>query len=56
MMQWLKDNSVPLTKARNMTPEELENKIVIGEFIDRDAPEYTELYEELRKRVRGEGA
>ncbi len=56
MMQWLKENSIPLSKAEKMTPEELEGKIVIGEFVDRDAPEYTELYEELRKQIRGEGA
>ncbi|MCD6363697.1 MAG: 2-oxoacid:ferredoxin oxidoreductase subunit beta [Synergistetes bacterium] len=56
MMQWLKENSIPLSKAKRMSPEELENKIVIGEFADRDAPEYTELYGELRNRIRGEGA
>ncbi len=56
MMNWLKDNSVPVSKAKEMSQEDLEGKIVIGEFIDKEMIEYTELYRELCKAALREGA
>lgn len=47
MMQSLKDNSVPLERARGLTPEQLAGKIVRGVLVDRDIPEYTERYQRL---------
>ena len=35
-----------------MPPEELEGKIVIGEFVDRDRPSLEEEYEKLKKRAK----
>lgn len=55
-LNFLKNASVPITKAEGMTPEEIEGKIVIGEFVKRNAPEYTELYLGLIARVRGDRA
>lgn len=55
-LNFLKNASVPLAKSEGMTPEELEGKIVIGEFVKRNAPEYTELYLGLIARVRGDQA
>ncbi|KUK14448.1 MAG: 2-oxoacid:ferredoxin oxidoreductase subunit beta [Synergistetes bacterium] len=55
MMEWLKNNSVPLSKAKEMSDEELEGKIVIGEFADKEMIEYTELYHSLCKAAIGEG-
>jgi len=41
-MQWMKDESVLKRKADKMDPSELEGKLIIGEFINRSAPEYSE--------------
>ncbi len=48
VMRWIKDNSIPVDKAKDMTPEEIGDKLVTGIFVDRDDPEYCTLYSELR--------
>jgi len=52
-LNYFKNNSVPLAKAQSMSPVDLEGKIVTGEFVKREAPEYTELYRSLVERVGG---
>ncbi|MDI7274530.1 MAG: thiamine pyrophosphate-dependent enzyme [Anaerolineae bacterium] len=47
MMQQLKENSIPLERARELPPEALAGKIVRGVLVDRDTPEYTERYRRL---------
>ena len=42
MMHWMKDQSVLKRQADKMDPSELEGKLVIGEFVNSSAPEYTE--------------
>jgi 2-oxoglutarate ferredoxin oxidoreductase subunit beta len=32
MLQWFKDSSVPISKAREMTGEQLVGRITVGEF------------------------
>ncbi len=54
-MEWLKEAAVPLSKAEEMGEDELEDKLVVGEFCDRDEPEYTARYEEVVKRAREGG-
>ena len=49
-MNYYIDKSITIDKARNMSEEELEDRIVIGKFVDRDRPEFTS---ELRKLHRG---
>jgi 2-oxoglutarate/2-oxoacid ferredoxin oxidoreductase subunit beta len=44
MMHWMKDESVLKRKADKMDPSELEGKLIIGEFIDKSEPEYTEKF------------
>ncbi|MDI3499178.1 MAG: 2-oxoglutarate/2-oxoacid ferredoxin oxidoreductase subunit beta [Synergistaceae bacterium] len=51
-----KQVSVTKAKADAMKPEELEGKIVIGEMMDRERPEYVEQYLRLIERVRGQVA
>jgi len=51
LLKWVKDNSVNVNKARQLSPEELEGKIVTGIFMNEQKPEYTEEYAELRRRV-----
>ena len=52
MMLWLKENSVPKSRAEKIDPEELRDKIVTGVLVDADLPEYTEEYQKLIDRVR----
>ena len=57
MLLWQKEVAVPLTKAKNMSPEELKGKITTGIFRDEERPEYTEqvylLSERVRKKTEG---
>ncbi len=55
-INFFKNNSVPLAKAQAMSPEDLEGKIVTGEFVKREAPEYTDLYLKLISRLGGDKA
>ena len=51
---FFKEASVPLAKAQTMSPEELRDKIVCGEFVNKDVPEYTERYQtQIIDKVRG---
>jgi 2-oxoglutarate/2-oxoacid ferredoxin oxidoreductase subunit beta len=51
MMRLLKDDSVSMTAAEKLSPEEREKKIVRGVMHDVEKPEYTQLYEQLVQRV-----
>lgn len=42
MMNWMKENSVMKRKADTMSEEELEGKIIIGDFADKSRLEFTE--------------
>ncbi|MDK2914306.1 MAG: 2-oxoglutarate/2-oxoacid ferredoxin oxidoreductase subunit beta [Thermococcaceae archaeon] len=48
MLRWFLKNSVPISKAKKMSPEELEGKFVIGEFVNRERPEFVS---ELNKLI-----
>jgi len=48
MLRWFSKNSIPISRAKNMSPEELEGKIVIGEFVNKEKAEFTE---ELNKLI-----
>jgi len=54
MMRWLRESSVRREQAARMGPEELEGKIVIGEFVDKEAPEYGASLRELARRRGGD--
>jgi len=56
MMQYLKDNSIPLEGAQKLPPEELSGKIVRGVLVDRDIPEYTERYQRLIEVAQAQAA
>ena len=50
MLRWFKENSIPLHEAEKMTEKERMGKIVVGQFIRREAPTLSEtLYEIIRK-------
>ncbi|TYP54326.1 2-oxoacid:ferredoxin oxidoreductase subunit beta [Thermosediminibacter litoriperuensis] len=54
MMEMLRDNSITVKAAEKMPREEMVNKIVIGEFFEENAPEYTEEYMKIIQRAQGE--
>ncbi len=47
MMNSLKENSIPVERARDLPPEELVGRVVRGVLVDRDIPEYTERYQRV---------
>ena len=51
MMRYLKENSVKVRDPAERERKEQEGKIVRGVFLDRDIPEYTELYEQVIERA-----
>jgi hypothetical protein len=55
MMRALKDNSLSQTAYGNLSPEEKINntKIVRGNFINIDRPQYTGAYSNLITQVQG---
>ena len=53
LFSWIKNSSVPVKEAANMTPEELKDRIVVGELYETQRPELSDLYYELVKKVQG---
>lgn len=51
MLKWFRDSSIHIEKAKNMSEEELEGKIVIGEFVDREAKGLSEKMHELIRKI-----
>lgn len=51
MMRRIKEQSVTLAQAGEMSADEKQGKIVRGVFADRDIPEYTQLYDQIIERV-----
>lgn len=51
MMRQLKENSLSMSAAEKLLPEERERKIIRGVLHDIEKPEYTQLYDELVQRV-----
>jgi 2-oxoglutarate ferredoxin oxidoreductase subunit beta len=54
MMRRLKEQSVTLRQAQKMSEEDKTSKIVRGVFVDRDIPEYTQLYDQIIQRAQAE--
>ena len=54
-INYFKENSIALEKSKTMALEELEGKIITGEFVNKEIPEYTDQYLDLIAKVRGKG-
>lgn len=54
-LRWYKESSVHVKKAASMTEEELKDKIVIGEFVDKEREEFTEALRKINKKYRYKG-
>lgn len=53
MMNYYKDHAVNVKAAEKMSPEQLADKFLIGEFHIEDAPEYVEEYNKVIARAQG---
>jgi 2-oxoglutarate ferredoxin oxidoreductase subunit beta len=56
MLEWQKDNAVNVKAAAAMSPENLEGKFLIGEFVNKRAPELSKSYQDLIKTAQDQGA
>jgi len=54
MMRYLKEHSISQKQAESLSEEEKGWKIVRGVFVDRDIPEYTQLYDQVIERAQAE--
>lgn len=55
MLETYRKSSISVKKAGEMSPQEIEDKIVTGEFVDTIKPELCEDVALLKEKVRGEG-
>jgi 2-oxoglutarate ferredoxin oxidoreductase subunit beta len=55
MLEMYRKSSISVKKAVEMSPQEIEGKIVTGEFIDTAKPELCDEIARLKEKVRGEG-
>ena len=53
MMEWIKKNTVPMSKAANMSGEELRDKFVTGVFENREQEDYSTAYQRVIDSLRG---
>ncbi len=51
MLKYYKESSVSITKAKDVDPEALEGKIIVGEFVDREKAELTEEYARIMRQA-----
>lgn len=54
LLKTFKEKAVPVEKASSMKPEELKDKIVVGEFVSKTEPEFAASLHELISRVQKE--
>jgi len=55
MLNWYRDSSITMAQAKEMSPEQVRGKFVIGEFVRSDRPEIGEEYAKLIARVQKKG-
>ncbi|HBK85713.1 MAG TPA: 2-oxoacid:ferredoxin oxidoreductase subunit beta [Firmicutes bacterium] len=53
MLNWQKEHAVNVAAAAHLTPEQLADKLIIGELHNSSAPEFTEKYDQLVARLQG---
>jgi len=51
MLEWYKTKSVTVTRAKDMSPEGLRDRIVVGEFVDIEKPELIETLARIREKA-----
>lgn len=53
ILRWFKQNSVLLQQAKEMNDEDLEGKIVVGEFVRRKLPSFSKTIYKMREVAKG---
>jgi len=51
--KWLRESSVTERQAEKMTPEELEDRILVGDFVEKKMPTLGDRYLEMEEKARG---
>jgi len=51
MLEWYKTKSVSVSRAKDMSPEELRDRILVGEFVDVEKPELIETLTRIREKA-----
>ena len=53
IFKWIRDKSIKIEKAKNMSAEELKDKYVIGELLNIEKPTLTDKKYKIIKDLRG---
>lgn len=56
MLEWQKNNTIPIQAYEKLPPEKKEGKIIRGILYDEEKPEFTERYAQLVEKIRQESA
>jgi 2-oxoglutarate ferredoxin oxidoreductase subunit beta len=51
MLRWMKEAAVPVAAAAKLTPVEMEGKFTRGVIMDKELPEFIQVYDELGERL-----
>lgn len=51
MLEWYKTKSITVTRAKDLSPAELRDRIVVGEFVDIEKPELIETLAGIRDKL-----
>jgi 2-oxoglutarate ferredoxin oxidoreductase subunit beta len=54
VQEWIHERTISIKGAQTMSPEELKDKILIGEFVERERPGVVERYQELLQQIKKE--
>jgi 2-oxoglutarate ferredoxin oxidoreductase subunit beta len=51
MLNWQKDHAITIAAAAKASPEQLAGKFLIGEFVNKEAPEFSDVYWEMSRKA-----
>jgi len=52
VLSWIKENTVTLAQAKKMEEAEIAGKVLLGEFVEENRPEFTDSYYKLVERLK----
>ena len=55
MLKWIKDIAISKKVWEGLSSNEKKGKYVVGEFLSKDRPDYTERYKEIIKKAQEMG-
>jgi 2-oxoglutarate ferredoxin oxidoreductase subunit beta len=54
MLKWLKEQSIPIERVKDLSEEDLKEKFVTGVFVDKKGHSFLSRYREIQSRARNE--